>query len=126
MFQPRVSSNGIPLSVLRDLVHDHSSWRDLYLSKLGLPVPWPEEWDFNTTVRAASTDILYHALWLVAERAVRDFGIQERDDNAVTGMVGFEVTQMRERLKQEALHSAMRISMVAVLSTEQGHLRLDP
>ena len=107
-------------------MHEYSSWRDVYLSKLGLPVPWPETWDFVTTIKALSTDVWYHSLWLVAERSVRDFGVQEPAEEGVRGMLGFEVAQLQERLKREAIHSAMRIAMLSALATEQGFLRLDP
>lgn len=123
---PRTAASGIPLNTLRDFVHDHSSWRDLYLSKLGLPVPWPEHWSALATVKTMSTDIFYHALWLVAERAMADFGIQESADDAMRGMFAFEVSQIRDRLRREAMHSAMRIAMLSALATEQGYLRVDP
>ncbi len=126
LWAPRTAASGIPLNTLRDFVHDHSSWRDLYLSKLGLPVPWPDHWSALTTVKIMSTDIFYHALWLVAERAMSDFGIQEGGDDAMRGMFAFEVQQVRERLKREAMHSAMRIAMLSALATEQGYLRVDP
>lgn len=126
LWAPRTAAAGIPLNTLRDFVHDHSSWRDLYLSKLGLPVPWPEHWSALATVKVMSTDILYHALWLVAERAMADFGIHEGGEDAMRGMFAFEVQQVRERLKREAMHSAMRIAMLSALATEQGYLRVDP
>ncbi|KLT46287.1 hypothetical protein CC85DRAFT_59374 [Cutaneotrichosporon oleaginosum] len=126
LWAPRTSASGIPLNTLRDFVHDHSSWRDLYLSKLGLPVPWPEHWSALTTVRIMSTDVFYHALWLVAERAMSDFGIQESGEETMRGMFAFEAQQVRERLKREAMHSAMRIAMLSALATEQGYLRVDP
>lgn len=126
LWQPRVKANGIPLTLLRDFTHDQSSWRDLYLTALGMPASWPAtELEFSATMRAATTDILFHSMWLVTERAVRDFGIQEPDDTT-RHMFGFEVQQMKERLSQEAVHSALRIAMLAVLATERGLLRLDP
>lgn len=119
----RTQASGIPLTTLRDFVHEHSSWRDLYLSKLGLPVPWPDHWSALTTVKTMSTDIFYHALWLVVEGAVQDFGVK---DDSVRDMFAFEVSQIRDRLKREAMHSAMRIAMLSALATEQGYLRVDP
>jgi hypothetical protein len=121
---------GIPLPRLRDFVHDHSSWRDMYLGKLGMPASFPmsfsdPEQDFGATMKAATTDILFHGMWLVAERAVHDFGIQDTDERA-GHMFAFEVQQMKDRLAQEAVHSAMRITMLAALAIERGLLRLDP
>lgn len=86
--------------------------------------PSPDQ-DFVATMKAATTDILFHGMWLVVERAVRDFGIQDVDDTA-RHMFAFEVQQMKDRLSQEAVHSAMRITMLAALAAEQGLLRLDP
>lgn len=126
LWHPRVSANGIPLSVLRDFVHEHSSWRDAYLARLGVPLQWPDSWDFVAAIKACSTDIFYHELWLVAERAVRDFGIQGGSDESSHGMINLEVSQMRERLKHEALHSAMRIAALSAVLLEHGYLRLDP
>ncbi|WOO81373.1 uncharacterized protein LOC62_03G004902 [Vanrija pseudolonga] len=126
LWHPRISANGIPLSVLRDFVHEHSSWRDAYLARLGVPLQWPDSWDFVAAIKACSTDIFYHELWLVAERAVRDFGIQGGSDESSHGMMNLEVSQMRERLKHEALHSAMRIAALSAVLLEHGYLRLDP
>ncbi|GMK54988.1 hypothetical protein CspeluHIS016_0200440 [Cutaneotrichosporon spelunceum] len=126
LWSPRTAASGIPLNTLRDFVHDHSKWRDLYSSKLRLPVPWPEHWSALTAVKIMSTDILYHALWLVAERAMADFGIQESGGDTMGGMFAFEMQQVRERVKHEAMHSAMRIAMLSALATEQGYLRVDP
>ncbi|BEI79573.1 hypothetical protein CcaverHIS002_0101020 [Cutaneotrichosporon cavernicola] len=126
LWVPRTAASGIPLNTLRDFVHDHSKWRDLYSSKLGLPVPWPGHWTAFTIVKILSTDVLYHALWLVAERAMADFGVQEAGEDAMSAMFSFEVKQVCERLKKEAMHSAMRIAMLSALATEQGYLRVDP
>lgn len=116
LWLPRVKANGIPLHVLSDFVADHSAWRDLYLGKLGMPASFTDL-DFGATMTAATTDILFHGMWLVAERAVRDFGIKGEP---------FELQQLKELLTQEALHSAMRITMLTALMAEQGLLRLDP
>lgn len=98
----------------------------MYLGKLGMPASFPlsfADQDFSATMKAATADILFHGMWLVAERAVHDFGIQDTDDRH---MFAFEMQQMKERLAQEAVHSAMRITMLAALAAEQGLLRLDP
>jgi hypothetical protein len=139
LWDSRVRANGIPLALLRDFVHKHSSWRDVYLGQLGIPASFPSsDQDFATTMKAATADILFHGMWLVAERAVRDFGIQEAEDAGASSgsgpaaipaprhMYAFEVQQMKDRLGQEAMHSAMRITMLAALAAEQGLLRLDP
>lgn len=128
LWTPRVAASGIPLTLLRDFVHEHTSWRDLYLNKLGIALPLPAHWSFEDAVKACSTDIFHHALWLVVDRAVRDFGIADGEDGGAmrSNMVALEVATMRERLKGESAHAASRIAMIAAVGTEQRHMRLDP
>jgi hypothetical protein len=104
LFTRKVKGNGIPLSYLVETANTLSRWRDVYLSKLGVPSKWPEDWDFLAAITACSTDVYYHCLWLVVMRAIDDFGIIGSGDN------GEEANALKERYKTESDHGAMRIA----------------
>lgn len=104
LFARQVKHAGIPVSTLNELINLISAWRDVYLSKLGVPSKWPEDWDFLAAITACSTDVYYHCLWLIVMRAIDDFGIISSEDKAE------EVKVIKEKYKTESDHGAMRIA----------------
>lgn len=82
-----------------------------------------------------SSDLLYHALWVVVAQTLDIYGIYESrqidrgdafgssDEFAQTRM---EVDALRGKVNDEALHGALRISALASVLTTNSYLRLDP
>ena len=82
-----------------------------------------------------SSDLLYHALWVVVAQTLDTHGIYEArqidrgdafgssDDFAQTRM---EADALRSKVNDEALHGALRISALASVLTTNSYLRLDP
>ncbi|WWC89756.1 uncharacterized protein L201_004682 [Kwoniella dendrophila CBS 6074] len=122
---PSVSSKGIPLGILREFIHSSSIWRDKYLSSVGIPTIWPNNWDFLQAISTCTVDCYYHNLWLIVHKAIQDFGIKE-DINANGGGNKFEIDNMKRRIKEEAEHAALRIAALTGVLTENGYLKLDP
>ena len=113
LFNPRTKRHGVPFTTLLDLVHVVSSWRDEYLSKVGVPAKWPEDWGFLAAITACSTDVYHHCLWLIVTRAIDEFGIiQSRED-------ANEVVAIRERFKTESDHAAMRIAALVCFTAQR-------
>jgi hypothetical protein len=56
LWHPRVHATGIPLAALETFISACSSWRDNFLSRLGVPSKWPEGWSFDAAITACSTD----------------------------------------------------------------------
>ncbi|KIY34418.1 hypothetical protein I305_03200 [Cryptococcus gattii E566] len=128
---PHLQTSGIPLSLLRTFIHSASIWRTNYLSKLGVPPVWPENWDFLQAMAACSADVSHHALWLVLYRALEESGVEEERNGGVgMGMGGMgievEVKSVKRRLKEESEHAALRIAALVAVLTENEYLSLDP
>lgn len=82
-----------------------------------------------------SSDLMYHALWVVVAQTLDTYGIYESrqidrgdafgssDEFAQTRM---EVDTVRGKVNDEALHGALRISALASVLTTNSYLRLDP
>ena len=56
LWHPRVPDMGIPLAALETFINACSSWRDNFLSQLGVPSQWPNSWNFDAAITACSTD----------------------------------------------------------------------
>ncbi|GHJ86548.1 hypothetical protein NliqN6_2950 [Naganishia liquefaciens] len=135
LFLPKCERLGLPMSKLKTIADAMRTWRTEYLAKVGVPMVWPESWDFVAAVTACSSDLLYHALWVVVAQTLDTHGIYEArqidrgdafgssDDFAQTRM---EADALRSKVNDEALHGALRISALASVLTTNSYLRLDP
>lgn len=111
LWTPAMEAHGIPLAQLTPLVERLATWRDEHLSKVGVPSVWPASWDFVAAVTACGSDSNYHCTWLVVNRALSDYDILEaRRARDGSGPPCPEAEMVRERIAQEALHAALRIS----------------
>ncbi|KAK8869613.1 hypothetical protein IAR55_000180 [Kwoniella newhampshirensis] len=122
---PQTSETGIPLSTLRDFIHQASQLRGDFVSRLGVPSKWPEEWDFIQAMTACATDSFWHCLWLVVDRAIVEFGVKE-EKSGVGGGWMLEVDNVKRRIREESEHAALRITALVAVLTEAGYMRLDP
>ncbi|WWD09924.1 hypothetical protein V865_008054 [Kwoniella europaea PYCC6329] len=128
LWVPSVTAHGIPFKVLRDFIHSSSIWRDKYLSSIGIPTIWPDNWDFLQAINTCTCDCYYHDLWLIVHKAIQDFGIKEEKSNDINGISRdrFEIDNIKRRIKEEAEHAALRIAALTGVLTENGYLKLDP
>jgi len=56
LWHPRILETGIPLAALETFINACSSWRDNFLSQLGVPSQWPNSWNFHAAITACSID----------------------------------------------------------------------
>ncbi|KAK6903149.1 hypothetical protein I203_108412 [Kwoniella mangroviensis CBS 8507] len=130
LWVPSVAAHGIPFKILREFIHSSSIWRDKYLSSIGIPTIWPDNWDFLQAINTCTCDCYYHDLWLIVHKAIQDFGIKEEKSNngGSNGIYRdrFEIDNIKRRIKEEAEHAALRIAALTGVLTENGYLKLDP
>ncbi|WVW82869.1 hypothetical protein I302_104881 [Kwoniella bestiolae CBS 10118] len=125
LWVPSVSAQGIPFKILREFIHSSSIWRDKYLSSIGIPTIWPDNWDFLQAINTCTCDCYYHDLWLIVHKAIQDYGIREEKAIGVS-RDRFEIDNIRRRVREEAEHAALRIAALTGVLTENGYLKLDP
>lgn len=124
---PRVRNSGIATHTLRDFVHSNSQWRDKYIAKLGVPLDWPQEWDFLAAISSCSTEAYYHSLWMIVHQAIEDYGLEDEKKDRGAGVGDYvELDSLRRRIMEESEHSALRVASLISVLTENGYLRLDP
>jgi hypothetical protein len=136
LWRPATEVEGIPFSLLQSLVDTFSKWRDEHLPYVGVPSNFEAEWDFVAAVSACSSDATYHVMWIIISQAVEDFGIKEinevlrsganPNDAAVASSELDEMEAVRNKVAEEALHTALRIAGLTGVLTSNGYLRLDP
>jgi hypothetical protein len=129
LWTSRVRQYGIATATLRDFVHYNSLWRDKYITKLGVPSKWPDQWDFLAAISSCSTDAYYHCLWMIVHRAIKEFGLQDELDAAKDGRANItqmELDSIKMRIKDEAERGAARLAALVGTLTDNGYLRLDP
>lgn len=56
LWHPRVPETGIPLAALEKFISACSSWRDNFLTQLGIPSQWPDSWNFDAIITACTSD----------------------------------------------------------------------
>jgi hypothetical protein len=106
-------------------------WRDQWLQHVGVPANSASDWDFISAISACASDATYHVLWVILFNAVDDFGIREVNELHAAGSSPSEVPEYeqvestKEKLLDEALHGALRISGLAGVLASNGYLRLD-
>ena len=113
-----------------------SGWRDEYLQVVGVPTVWPSSWDFVAAVTACASDANYHSIWIIIAQTIREYGILELRQiesgkfpyasPAEMDAIRASAEKLKDRIFQEALHGALRISALAGVLTANSYLRLDP
>ncbi|KAJ7857696.1 hypothetical protein B0H14DRAFT_2352091, partial [Mycena olivaceomarginata] len=117
LWRPVTDADGVPFDVLYMLTTALSSWRDEYLTVVGVPSNFEGEWDFVSAVSSCASDATYHVMWVVLFSALDDFGIKEINE---------QIDLVKRKVADEALHGALRIAGLAGVLTSNGYLRLDP
>ncbi|ODN83388.1 hypothetical protein L202_01532 [Cryptococcus amylolentus CBS 6039] len=127
---PITHTRGIPLTLLRNFIHAADAYQETFHRILHLSSDWPE--DFLQVIRACAHDTSYHALWLVVQRAVEEYGVEDEKETGqgkkgFSGMgVGAEVEGVKKRTQGESEHAALRIAATVAVLMENGYLRSDP
>ncbi|KAJ7069876.1 hypothetical protein C8F01DRAFT_1207397 [Mycena amicta] len=122
LWRPSTDSDGVPFDVLYMLTTSLSTWRDEYLTVVGVPSNFEGEWDFVSAVSSCASDATYHVMWVVLFAALDDFGVKEVNEvtrmNQPLSMVPnySQIDLVMRKVADEALHGALRIA----------GLRLDP
>lgn len=147
-FAPRSHIEGVRLEKVADIMEMLQKWRVDHLEKVGVPLPhWPPHWDYIAAVSACTSDINYHANWIVLWRLVDEMGIYGTDRSEATSpihqdrlkrRVDQEATPRGEvpdadrvqvvlaTIQEEALNSALRIAGLTEILRSNQYLRLDP
>ena len=70
----------------------------------------------------------HHALWLVVDRAIRDFGIAEMANSEEPAKAGtsHEIDMVRKRIRKESEHAALRIAALVRLPSPSSIVDKDP
>ncbi|KAH9999601.1 hypothetical protein BJV74DRAFT_877006 [Russula compacta] len=129
---PTTDSEGVPVEVLRGIIHQLNEWRSQYLPRVGVPTDFAAEWDFVSAVSACASDATYHVMWIILFNALDDRGIRESlgsPHSAGTGVSSSlqqQIEELKTKVLDEGLHGAMRIAGLAGVLTKNGYLRLDP
>ncbi|SNX81721.1 uncharacterized protein MEPE_00426 [Melanopsichium pennsylvanicum] len=147
-FAPRSHIEGVRFDKVVDITEMLKKWRVDHLEKVGVPLPhWPPHWDYIAAVSACTSDINYHANWIVLWRLVDEMGIYCTDRSDATSPIHQDRLKRRtdsdaglrgdipdpERvqivlatIQEEALNSALRIAGLTEILRSNQYLRLDP
>lgn len=148
-FAPRSHIAGVRLDKVAEIVESLKKWRVDHLEKVGVPLPhWPPHWDYIAAVSACTSDINYHANWIVLWRLVDEMGIYGTDRSDATSPVhqdrlkrrlvseqdlprdevpdAAQVQLVLATIQEEALNSALRIAGLTEILRSNQYLRLDP
>ncbi|KAJ9476768.1 Zn(2)-C6 fungal-type domain-containing protein [Pseudozyma hubeiensis] len=148
-FAPRSHIEGVALHKVAEIVESLKKWRDDHLEKVGVPLPhWPPHWDYIAAVSACTSDINYHANWIVLWRLVDEMGIYGTDRSDATSPIhqdrlkrrldpdqdvprdgvpdAEQVQLILNTIQEEALNSALRIAGLTEILRSNSYLRLDP
>ncbi|KAA1469750.1 hypothetical protein DENSPDRAFT_641934 [Dentipellis sp. KUC8613] len=129
---PSTDADGVPMEVLRGIIHQLNEWREQYLPHVGVPTNFAAEWDFVSAVSACASDATFHIMWIILFNALDDFGIRELNEAVHMGSPGamlpnfHHIEELKRKVLDEALHGALRIAGLAGVLTKNGYLRLDP
>ncbi|KAJ9110430.1 hypothetical protein QFC19_001555 [Naganishia cerealis] len=113
LYLPKCERLGVPMSTIKLIVDSLQSWRTEFLAKVGVPTVWPESWDFVAAVTACSSDLTYHALWVVLAQTLDESGIYElrqiERGDAFGSTIELHQTRVdaeaiRQKINDEALH----------------------
>ncbi|CBQ67824.1 conserved hypothetical protein [Sporisorium reilianum SRZ2] len=149
-FAPRSHIEGVHLDKVSEIVEMLKKWRVDHLEKVGVPLPhWPPHWDYIAAVSACTSDINYHANWIVLWRLVDEMGIYGTDRSDATSPIHQDRLKRRvaseqdaaprdevpdaeqvqltlATIQEEALNSALRIAGLTEILRSNQYLRLDP
>ncbi|KAK7048273.1 hypothetical protein R3P38DRAFT_2868375 [Favolaschia claudopus] len=132
LWRPVTDADGVPFDVLYMLTTALSTWRDEYLTVVGVPSNFEGEWDFVSAVSSCASDATYHVMWVVLFTALDDFGVKEinevtRMNQPISVVQNYQqIDLVMRKVADEALHGALRIAGLAGVLTSNGYLRLDP
>ncbi|KAG6850269.1 hypothetical protein H0H93_015526 [Arthromyces matolae] len=115
LWKPVTDAEGIPLETIHTFTVALSTWRDKFLSTVGVPSNFKGEWDFVSAVSSCASDATYHVMWIILFNALDDFGVKEINNRTLEPKHP-RVEEVKRKVLEEALHGALRIS----------GLRLDP
>ena len=118
---PTTDSDGVPVEVLRGIIHQLNEWRSQYLPRVGVPTDFAAEWDFVSAVSACASDATFHIMWIILFNALDDRGIRESlgsphgsgaTSTALVAGSGLQqqIEELKTKVLDEALHGAMRIA----------------
>jgi hypothetical protein len=121
---PTTDSDGVPVEVLRGIMHQLNEWRAQYLPRVGVPTDFAAEWDFVSAVSACASDATFHIMWIILFNALDDRGIRESlgspqspessigSSTALSVSSGLhqQIEDLKIKVLEEALHGAMRIA----------------
>lgn len=102
-----VRERGIATDTLTNFIESNLAWKRNF-GRLGVPKQWPEDWDFFAAISACVNDCIYHGLWLVVRRAIKDIGLAE--GSGVETPWSAQLLQAHKRIEEESKHAAMRIA----------------
>jgi hypothetical protein len=80
----------------------------------------------NKSANLGTEDADYHIHWAYLSTAIKKWGIQELKRSGEMPNIKQEAETLRDRIHQEAMHGALRISALAGVLTQNSYLRLDP
>ena len=87
-FAPRSHIEGVRLDKVKEVAEMLKKWRDHHLEKVGVPLPhWPPHWDYIAAVSACTSDINYHANWIVLWRLTDEMGVFGTDRSDATSPI---------------------------------------
>lgn len=124
LWKPSTDADGISFETLTTFTASLSEWREKYLNLVGVPNNYDGEWDFVSAVSSCASDATYHVMWIILFNAVDDFNI--REISQTTPPNAAQIEAVKQKVVEEALHSALRIAGLAAVLTSNGYLRLDP
>ncbi|XP_006462704.1 hypothetical protein AGABI2DRAFT_193809 [Agaricus bisporus var. bisporus H97] len=124
LWRPSTDADGVPFEDLCSSVQELFSWRDDFLTLVGVPSNFEGEWDFVSAVSSCASDATYHVMWIILFSALDDFGIKELNGGIPPNIT--EIESVKRKVADEALHGALRIAGLAGVLTSNGYLRLDP
>jgi hypothetical protein len=134
---PTTDSDGVPVDVLRGIMHQLNEWRAQYLPRVGVPTDFAAEWDFVSAVSACASDATFHIMWIILFNALDDRGIRESLGSpqsagssvssnpalAVGSGLQQQIEELKTKVLEEALHGAMRIAgLVRLGSSPNSYL----
>lgn len=124
LWKPSTDADGIPFETLNHFIASLVEWREKYLNLVGVPNNYDGEWDFVSAVSSCASDATYHVMWIILFNALDDFNIRELSQTTPPNAAQIEA--VKQKVVEEALHSALRIAGLAAVLTSNGYLRLDP
>lgn len=148
-WDPKGPIDGVRIGEVEEIVEQLKQWKIDHLEKVGVPLPhWPPHWDYIAAVSACTSDINYHAAWIVLWRALDELGIYGSDRSNATSPIhqdrlkrnevsdsdrwpadapsASRVQSLLATVQEEALNGALRIAGLTEILRSNHYLRLDP